>query len=136
MRDNHYGDGINTRITGKIAFGQFWQFTIITLRQIFADFAQLFFDNMKIINQPFGGGRNRVFILNRFGERTISGNQDFPIVFQTRQKFRKKFRLISYFLLFGKRTRKLFKPFDAEQFGADRLFIFRVREGIMGFVKF
>ncbi len=123
MSNNSQRDGVNARIARKIAGCEFRQFTVVAFRQILPNFAQLFFNNVKIVNQPFSRRRDGLFIANRIGQRTVCGDENTSVFFKTRKQFAKPFRLGDIFLLGGENRRKLLKSLDAEKFGANRLVI-------------
>ena len=79
------GDGVNARIALHLARAEFGQFAVITFRQVFANLTQLFFDKVKVIHQPFGGGRNFLSEKNGIGQRAISRCQAPSVGFELRQ---------------------------------------------------
>ena len=50
VRDQFDREGINPRIIFERGTGEFGQFTVITSRQVLANLADLFFDDVKIID--------------------------------------------------------------------------------------
>ena len=53
MRDDRPRDSEHARITGERSFGEFRQQTIESRRQIVLDVANLFVNDMEIVEQPF-----------------------------------------------------------------------------------
>jgi hypothetical protein len=47
---------VDPRIESKLSLRKFWKLVIVAARQVFSDLPKLFFNNMKIIDQPIGGG--------------------------------------------------------------------------------
>ena len=97
---------------------------VVTLWQILANLTKLFFDDVKIINQPLSGRGNSAAISDRFNQSSVSGKELSAVVFKTRQELCAS----SFFhrLVFdGKTVRQLLQPLDAENFCADGLFVGR-----------
>src|ERR1043165_1617558 len=101
VRDERESDGIDARVTFKLSFRELGQFVVITPGQVFADFAQLFFDDVKVINEPFGCGRDRAFVANGVCERAIGGDQLATVLFETRQQLAPALRFCRDFVLGG-----------------------------------
>jgi hypothetical protein len=86
VRDERERDGVDARVVCEFTRGKLGQFVVITLGQVFADFAELLFDDVKVIDQPFGGGRDRAPAAHRLGERAVGGDEQAPVLLQPRQK--------------------------------------------------
>ena len=71
VRDELDRKCVDARVIFECTFRQFGQFAVIAARQVLANFANLFFDDMKIIDEPFRGGRNDVFAPKRLGQRLV-----------------------------------------------------------------
>ena len=71
MGDKGPGDAEYARIAFQRTVGKLGELTVKAARKVIADFANLFFDYMKIIDQPLGRGRDRTFLANRVGDRAI-----------------------------------------------------------------
>src|SRR5207237_4770715 len=84
--DQRKREGINTRIVLERTVAEFRQLVIVTLRQVLANLAHLLFDDMKIVDQPFGGRRDDMLVANRFGQGFISSDQLASIFFQARKQ--------------------------------------------------
>ena len=93
MGDKCPGYFKDARISLERAFDEFRQLTVITGRQIVPDFANLFFRNVKIIDQPFGGGRYETLFFNDGGDDTISLKKRFVVVADPLRKRLPSFRL-------------------------------------------
>src|SRR5262249_61742843 len=50
------------------------------------DLPQLICHNMKIVDEPFGGGGDRAFLAHRLGDVAISGEQDAPVLLEARKQ--------------------------------------------------
>ena len=85
VRDQFDREGINPRIIFERGTGEFGQFTVITSRQVLANLADLFFDDVKIIDQPFGSGRDYMLAANGLCQRLVSAEQLAAVFFQPRQ---------------------------------------------------
>src|SRR5207253_8489257 len=118
--DQGEGKSVNARIVFERTVGEFRQFVVVTLRQILANLAHLLFDYMKIVDQPFGGGRDDVLVADRLGERFICGDQLASIFFQAWKQQTHALRSFSDFVLGGQRRGILFQPLDAVKLFTDR----------------
>ena len=56
MCDEGQGDGVDSREVLEFTFSQLGQLMVVTLRQVLANLAKLFLDDMEIINQPLRRG--------------------------------------------------------------------------------
>ncbi|MGI8427665.1 MAG: hypothetical protein ACR2M4_13995 [Actinomycetota bacterium] len=52
MSDKCLGKRVDPRIAFEFTFSELRQFMIVTFGKVFANLAELFFDNMKIVDQP------------------------------------------------------------------------------------
>jgi len=121
--DNSEGEMINARIIFKRAGFEFWQFAVIFARQILPDFAQLFFDDVKIINQPFGGWCQR-FVPRRARQCAIDVDQLVFIVFESRQQVKAALFFGGDAMRGGKFRRLRQQSFKTEDFPVQRRFVF------------
>ncbi|MGA8060128.1 MAG: hypothetical protein WB999_17920, partial [Candidatus Binataceae bacterium] len=80
VRDKGPRDAEYARIAFQWTVGKLWQLTVEAAREIVADFANLFFDYMKIVDQPLGRGRDGTFLTDCVGDGAIRVEQD-PAVF-------------------------------------------------------
>ena len=76
VRDERPGDAEYARIALQRSVGKLGQLTIEAARKVVADFANLLFDYVKIIDQPLGGGCDRAFLADRGCDRSIGIEQD------------------------------------------------------------
>ena len=123
VRDDLKGKLINSRKACKRAGFEFRKLALIFTRQILPNLAHLLFDDMKIINQPFGGRRKRINP-RRIGQSAININQFVFIVFEPRQQIETAFSPRGNPVLLGKFLRPRFKMFKAENFRACLRFVF------------
>ncbi len=63
MRDERPGNAEHPRIAGERPVGEFRQLAVVTGRQVVANLADLFFDEVIVVQQPFGGGHHFQTIL-------------------------------------------------------------------------
>ena len=127
MRDERERDGVNARIALQLAAHQLGQFPVVASGEVFADFAQLLFDDMEIIDQPFGGGRDGTLFANGLGERAVGRDQLPPVLFEARQESSATARPLRHHMLRGERRGVLFETLDAEQLFANRRLVARLR---------
>src|ERR1700720_3486616 len=92
---------------------------VVTGRQVVADFAQLFLDDIKIINQPFRGRCDHLFPLDRPGGGLVVPKEK-PAVLKAARKQRPPSNRVQGNCLCGGETfRVLLEPLHAEQFSTD-----------------
>ena len=82
MSDERDRDGVDPRIAFEFAFGEFWEFVIVALGQVLTDLAQLFFDDVIVVDKPFRGGRDCAAFTKRFDESAICGFEFAGVVFE------------------------------------------------------
>ena len=86
MRDDFQRNFIHARTARVHARRQPWQLLAVVLRQVAPRGADLLFDQVKIIQQPFRGGRNLASAFHR-GRQLVDGGRDQGrIVGQARQQ--------------------------------------------------
>ena len=86
MRDDFQRNLVHARAARVHARRQSWQFLAVVLRQVAPRGADLLFDQVKIIQQPFRGGRNLASAFHR-GRQLVDGGRDQGrIVGQARQQ--------------------------------------------------
>ena len=109
------------RIARKGAVDQFRQMSVIADRQIVFDLAQLLFDNVKVVQQPFGGGRDRLTGVQSLCTRPIGGKQGSGVVLdpadQTGHSHRAPPR---HSLSGGQGQGMMLQTLDPEKIGPDR----------------
>jgi hypothetical protein len=66
---------ITARVTLKISRRQLGQLSIVAARQCVADDADVFLDDEEVVDQPLGGGRDRLIPLDGFGQNTVCGTK-------------------------------------------------------------
>jgi hypothetical protein len=76
VRDTGPRDAEDTGIADEGSIGEFRQLPIEARRQIAADLADLFFDQMVIVEQPLGCGRDGGARAHRGCDRAICSEQD------------------------------------------------------------
>jgi len=95
---------------------------IIALGQVLPDLAQLFFDDVIVVDQPFSGGRDRATFTQRVDECFVCGFEFATVVFEARQELCVAFA--SYGFVFGSECLcVLFETFDAEELCLERLLV-------------
>ncbi len=120
MRDERPREAEDARIAGERAFCEFWQLAIVAGRQVVADLADLFLDEVIVVEQPFGGRHHAPAALQFFGARAVGREQDGGVVVEPRvQRQNSRWRL-RHRLRGGEALRVLLEPFDTEQLFAHR----------------
>ena len=122
MRDVGPRDPEHARIAFQRTLGQLGQLPIEPARQVVADFANLLFDDVKIIDQPFGRRRDRALLADCPRDIPIGVKQYSPIVAHARRHRASASRPIGDALRNRQRLAMLLEPLDAEQLSSNRFF--------------
>jgi len=110
--DQRERDRVDSRVVLEFTGGELGKFVVVALWEIVTNFAQLFFDNVVIVDEPLGGGRNPASFAKRFDEGFVSGFEDAAVRAEAGQELGAAFS--SYCFMFGsERLRILFEAFDA-----------------------
>ena len=79
-------DGIDTWVAGGGTIFELGQFPAVAARQMLAGSSDLIFDEVEIVEEPFGGGGDAAAALDGVGDQHIGVSEDMLIVAQARQK--------------------------------------------------
>ena len=124
VRDIGPRDAEDARETFEVAGCEFREFAVKAGRKVVANFAELFFYNIKIIDQPFGGGDDGLLVLNRARDGAVIFQQDAAVFHDARNERAAFFASADDGLRGRQAFRVLLQPLDAEKLGANRLFWF------------
>jgi hypothetical protein len=116
------GHGVNARLPFVLARGQSRQLAVVRARQVPLDVLDLRRDEMEVVEQPFGGGRDESSVPDVRRERPIRLAEDPRVVQEAREDIARvtpRARVDGQEA--GERQRALFEPFDAQQFIAKGL---------------
>ena len=114
------GQPEHTRIPGEGTIGQLGQQAVVARRQVDMDFADLFFDDVVVVEQPFSR-RHNAAAGNKFRRAGAIRRQQLRGIDAQAFAQRRHGRRLRRDLLRGSQAaRVLFKAFDAEQFFANR----------------
>ena len=121
MRDERPGDAEHAGIAGKRSVGELGQLAVIAGRKVGADLADLPFDEVIVVDQPFRRGGDRLLLLHRVGDAAMRLQQRRGVIAQTpRERVAAPARCGDR--LGGRQAaRVLFQPLDTEQLLAHRL---------------
>ncbi len=122
MRDVGPRDPEHARISFQRTLGELGELTVESARQVVANFANLLFDDVKIIDQPFRRRRDRTLLADRARDTPIGLEQHASVVAHPRRHRPAAPRAVRDALRDRQRLAMLFQSFDAEQFRSDRLF--------------
>ena len=86
VRDRLQRDVVHARKPGRRAVQQARQLPAVTLRQVSPGRANLFFDQIEVVEQPFPGRRNPAVGLDRLCQQLADFQQEIFILGQPRQK--------------------------------------------------
>ena len=86
MRDRFQCDVVDARQTRRWAVQQTWQLPAVASRQMFSGGADLLFDQIKVVEQPFSGGRDTTVGGHCFSKQGAHAEQDVFIFIQPGKK--------------------------------------------------
>jgi hypothetical protein len=127
VRDERPGQTENTREPGERTFCELRQQAIEAARQVVVNLANLLFDDVEVVDQPLGGRRDRPLLSNRVANRPIGGEQHPAVVAKPLCERSATGGPARDALRSREALRMLLEAFDAEEFGADRIFAVRTR---------
>ncbi len=119
MRDEGQRQRIDARVARQLAALKLRQLAVVADRQVFAYLAQLVFDDVEVIDEPLGCGRDGALPANRLGERTVGREKLARVIFEARQERAAAPRPFRHLVLGGERRGVLLKALAAEQLFAD-----------------
>ena len=122
VRDGFQRDVVDARLTCRRSFSQARQLLAVTLRQMPLSRADLFFDQVEIIQQPFGRRRQLPVFLDCTGEDRAGVQQHRFIVRQAAQQLVAHTPL-AHAVGLRQASAVMFHLYRAEQFGAQRQFV-------------
>src|ERR1700720_134504 len=128
MRDVGPGDSEDAWIAFERAVGELGQLAVEAARKVVANLANLLLDDMKVIDQPFGGGGYGALFANRGRGASIHVEQDSRVGAEARRDRASGAGAVGNALRNRERLAMLLETLDTEQFGADRLFFGLARE--------
>ena len=106
-------------MTGQGPFCQFWQLAVETGRQIGSGLPDLLFDQVIVVDQPFGGGRDGLAFSNSRADFPIGHQEGCGIVVEPVDDGVNPHRVIADELGFGQAAGVLLRTFRAKDFRAD-----------------
>ncbi len=98
----------NPRVPGQWPFRELWQLPVKSRRKVRPGLPDLFFDEMIIVDQPFGGRRNSLAFGNSGAEFAVGRQQGRGIIVEPVDDGVDPGRVISDDLRFGQAARVLF----------------------------
>jgi hypothetical protein len=129
MRDKGPCDAEYSRIADKRSIQKFRQLAVIAGGQVGADFTDLLFDQMIVVDQPFCRGCDGASLVDSSGAPSVGVEQRYGIVGQSSRERRASRRGRRYRLCDGEATCMLLETFHAEQLFANRLAIIPRQRG-------
>jgi hypothetical protein len=119
VRNKRPSQAIDAGIALQVTLGQLRQFSIVAGWQVIVDLAQLFIDDVIIVDQPLCRRRNRALLMDRPGDGTVGCEQD-PSIFEYPGQQRTAFPWRRRDTLGGGKTLAvLLKTLGAEELGPD-----------------
>jgi len=110
--------------------GQLRQLAVVVRRKIVADLAELFLDDMEVVDKPLRRRCDGAFILDRAGEGTIGLQEDTPVLANPAGNGMSRAGLGRDWLGCRQRLAVLFQALDAEQLGDDWLVVSPARDAV------
>ena len=126
VADQLHGHGVDARIAGVLARGERRQLPVVGAGQVLADVPDFGRHEVEVVEQPLGGGRDRLSRADVVGQRAIRVAQHARVVGEpgkdvagtaARARIEREAR--------RERQRPLVEPLAAEQFVAERLLLRR-----------
>ena len=117
--DERPGHAEHAGIAGQRTAAQLGELAVVAGRQVGADLADLLFDEMVVVEQPFRGGRDRTALVDGLGDAAVGSQQHAFVVGQAIDQRPGCRRLGGNKLVCSKAFRMLFQAFDAEKLAAD-----------------
>jgi hypothetical protein len=117
------GDAVHARQAGQRGIGQLGQARVVAARHAFADLLQLGLDQVEVVEQPFGRGRDIAPALRDQRDVVEGAAQRGQVLVDARKEGRAGARLASVFLdrlCTGQAAPVLLEALGAEEFGPDR----------------
>ena len=115
------GQTEHPRVAGQVAGIQLGQLVVVVRRQVVTDLAELLVDDREVVDKPFGGRRDRAFVLDRPRQRSIGLDEDPSVLGDSRPDGPSAMLLLGDRLRRGQRVCVLLQPLAAEELGENRL---------------
>jgi hypothetical protein len=113
--DEGPGQPEHARVALKMAVGQLGQLPVESDRKILPDLAELFLDDVKVVDEPFGGWSDGPFFPDHFGNGAIGLEQSSPVVLHERKQRSALVGIFGDLLGSSEALGVLPEPLDAEQ---------------------
>jgi hypothetical protein len=68
-----------------MTLGELGELAVVGRRQVVADLADLLVDDVEVVDQPFGSGRDRTLFPDRAGQNAVRLEQDATVLAITRR---------------------------------------------------
>ena len=122
MGDKRPGQPKDARITLEVTLCELRQFSVIAGRQVIMDLAQLFVDDVVIVDQPLGRRCDGALLTDCLGSCTIRFEQHSAVVEHARQQRTTLARSRRDALSHSEAFAVLLETLAAEEFGPNRFF--------------
>src|SRR5512145_986621 len=130
MGDESPGQPIDAWIAAQVTLSQLRQLSVEATWQVITNLAQLFVDNVVIVDQPLRPRCDRALLADCLGDCTIRFEQHPPVVENARQQRAAFPRRGRHALGGGKALTVLLKSLRAEEFSPNRFFERRKGDGL------
>jgi hypothetical protein len=119
----------HARVSGERTIGELGQLPVETARQIVSKLANLVFDDVKVVHQPFRRRCDRSLFTDRTRDGAVGGEKDATVAPQPPRQSAAPAALDRVSLCFSETLGVLFEALEAEELGANRLFQLVPRNG-------
>ena len=106
----------------KMALRELRELVVVVSGQVVADLAELLVDDREVVDEPFGGGGDGAFVLDRASQNAVRLQQDAAVLGDPGLDGVSPARRIRDLLGGGQGLGMLLQTFHAEELGEDRLF--------------
>jgi hypothetical protein len=86
VADDFEREGVDARVTFEGPGREFREFVVVAARQVFADLAELLLDDVEVVEEPLGGGRDRAVLADGVGQRAVGLDQHAAVLLGARQQ--------------------------------------------------
>lgn len=114
------GDSEYARKSFEVSRFQFRKLFIKASRKVIANFANLFVDNVEVVDEPLGCRSDCMFLLDFLGERAVALEEHSAILKYARREAASAPGIVGYFLSSCEALRVFFQSFNTEKFSAYR----------------
>ncbi len=121
VRDEGRRQRVNAGIALERSGVELRKLAVVVLRHVVANLPQLLLDDVEVVDEPLGGGRDRPFFADRVGHRPIGLEQNAAVLAETGEERAPLSEPVREPVLFSERARGLLQPLGRVELRPDRL---------------